>query len=111
MTAFFIPGVAADKDADAVERAYGKMRERVELDMGRRPTARRIAKLWIRRGSVDCMNEVGEPDSLRGGTVLAIFDMGQRQPFVIWRQPDISTADGVREVLGCSAYTVQEFDP
>ena len=44
--------------------------------MGRPPSRRRIEKLWTRRGSLDCMTEVGMPDPLRGGTVMAIFDMG-----------------------------------
>ncbi len=111
MTAFFIPGISDDGHGGGVEHAYSDMRRRLELDMGRRPTASRIAKLWTRRGSLDCMTEVGQPDPLCGGTVMAIFDMGSRQPFVVWRQPDDGTVDGCREVLGCSAYSVLEFDP
>ena len=56
------------------------------------------------------MTEVGRPDPLRGGTVMAIFDMGSRQPFVVWRTQGTGTGDGFREVLGCSAYSVMEFD-
>lgn len=108
MTAFFIPGVADNRRA--LEHAYGEMRRLVELDMGRRPSARRIAKLWTRRGSVDCTTEVGSPDPLRGDMVMAIFDMGPHQPFVVWRQDDVATGVGLREVLGCSAYSVLEFD-
>ena len=78
--------------------------------MGRLPTARRILSLWTRRGSMDCITEVGRSDPLRGGTVIAIFDTGPRQPFVVWWQPDDGTRDGVREILGCSAYAVSEFD-
>jgi len=54
--------------------------------------------------------EVGTSDPLRGGTVLAIFDMGPHQPFIVWRQPDSAGPDGVREILGCNAYAVLEFD-
>jgi hypothetical protein len=108
VTAFFIPGVS--DDTSAVELAYGDMRRQIELDMGRRPTARRILRLWTRRGSVDCITEVGRPDPLRGGIVMAIFDMGPRQPFVVWRHPDVGLRDGTREILGCSAYSVLEFD-
>jgi hypothetical protein len=108
VTAFFIPGVS--DDTSAVELAYGDMRRQIELDMGRRPTARRILRLWTRRGSVDCITEVGRPDPLRGGIVMAIFDMGPRQPFVVWRHPDVGLRDGMREILGCSAYSVLEFD-
>jgi hypothetical protein len=108
MTAFFIPGIA--DELRIVEEAYEDMRRQVELDMGRRPSVRRILSLWTRRGRVDCVTEVGRRDPLRGGTVIAIFDMGPRQPFVVWWQRDEEAHEGIREVLGCSAYAVSEFD-
>ena len=108
MTTFFIPGV--DGDCALVDRAYRDMSDVIELELGRRPAARRILRLWMRRGSMDCVTEVGHTDPLRGGTVLAIFDMGSRQPFVVWWQPAAERSDGVREILGCSAYAVLEFD-
>ena len=108
---FFIPGIPGGDDALALEHAYRDMRRRLELDLGRRPSARRIEKLWARRGSLDCMTEVGRPDPLLGGTVMAIFDMGPRQPFVVWHQAAIGTGEGRPEVLGSSAYSVLEFDP
>ena len=82
----------------------------VELEMGRRPRARRILRLWARRGRMDCVTEVGSCDPLRGGMVMAIFDMGSHDPFVVWWQPDSGRSDGVREILGCNAYAVLEFD-
>ncbi len=108
MTSFFIPGLS--DNVGAAEQAYVEMRTQIELEIGRRPSARRILRLWTRRGSVDCVTEVGRCDPLRGGTVMAIFDMGARQPFIVWRQPD-EHREGVREILGCSAYSVLEFDP
>ena len=108
MTTFFIPGVAGDPRV--VEGAYREMTGVIELEMGRRPNARRILKLWTRRGSTDCITEVGRSDPLRGGTVVAIFDLGTHQPFVVWWQRDDERADGVREILGCKAYAVLEFD-
>jgi hypothetical protein len=42
---------------------------------------------------------------------VAIFDMGARQPFVVWWQPNTGAHVGVREILGCTAYAVLEFDP
>jgi len=45
-----------------------------------------------------------------GGTVLAIFDMGPHQPFVVWRRLNGEVDDGVRDVLACNAYSVLEFD-
>lgn len=108
MPTFFIPGV--ETEPHAVERAYGDMRTRVELELGSRPSARRIAKLWTRRGRLDCVTEVGTPDPLRGGIVLAIFDMGEHRPFVVWWQPHGGIPAGIREILGNNAYSVVEFD-
>ena len=107
MTAFFVPGIA---DRPGVERAYGRMRRQTELDMGHPPSSRRIFRLWTRRGALDCVTEVGLRDPLRGGTVLAIFDMGSRQPFVVWWQRESGSGDEIREILGNSAYSVLEFD-
>ena len=108
LTTFFIPGIG--NDPQLIERAYGDMRTQVELELGSRASIRRIAKLWTRRGSTDCVTEVGTPDPLRGGTVLAIFDMGERRPFVVWRRPDGGIPPDVREILGPRAYSVVEFD-
>jgi hypothetical protein len=108
VTAFFIPGVTGDERG--VEDAYGKLRRAIELDLGRLPRAQRIFKLWSRRESMDCLTEVGRPDPLRGGTVIAIFDMGPRQPFVVYRQQQPGSRDGARELLDCNAYSVLEFD-
>jgi hypothetical protein len=108
MITFFIPGIG--DDPQVMERAYGDMRRQVELKLGSRPNVRRIAKLWTRRGSLDCITEVGTPDPLRGGTVLAIFDMGEHRPFVVWWRPDGGMPTGVQEVLGHHAYSVVEFD-
>lgn len=108
MTAFFIPGITGDERG--VEDVYDKLRVAIELELGRPARAQRIFRLWSRRGSVDCVTEVGRPDPLRGGTVIAIFDMGPRQPFVVWRQQQPGSRDGMREILECSAYSVLEFD-
>jgi hypothetical protein len=59
---------------------------------------------------VDCITQVGGRDPLRGGTVIAIFDMGPHQPFVVWWQQELGSSIDVREVLGCNAYSVLEFD-
>jgi hypothetical protein len=108
VTAFFIPGLSGD--AHASENAYGAMRRQLELDLGHPPSSRRIVSLWTRRGAVDCITEVGRSDPLRGGTVVAIFDMGLHQPFVVWYQQEPGRGDPVREMVGCSAYAVLEFD-
>ena len=108
MTAFFIPGVGADPRS--IEFAYTELRKGIELELGRPPRPQRILRLWSRRGKVDCVTEVGRPDPLLGGTVIAIFDMGPHQPFVVYRQQQPGSRDGIREILGCSAYSVMEFD-
>lgn len=109
MGTFFIPGIG--KDRHVAERAYADMRAQLEAELGRGPSVRRIAKLWTRRGNVDCVTEVGNPDPVRGGVVLAIFDMGQQRPFVVWWRADDGPTTGAREILGPHAYSVVEFDP
>ena len=108
MSTFFIPGSGDDRER--AERVYADMRLALGLELGTHPNSRRIAKLWTRRGNTDCITEVGVPDPLRGGMVLAIFDMGQQKPFVVWRRPDGGIPSGIREILGNSAYSVVEFD-
>jgi len=108
VTPFFIPG--ATGPLRATETTYLEMRRHLEVQMGRPPRASRILELWTRRGRVDCITRVGAPDPISGETVLAIFGMGSRQPFVVWRQHGDGTPDSSVEVLGCSAYSVLEFD-
>jgi hypothetical protein len=108
VTAFFIPGIAGDRPA--LEDEYGRMRHLIELEMGRIPSSRRILSIWTRRGSLDCVTQVGERDPLRGGTVLAIFDLGSHQPFVVWRQESPGSAEEVRDVLGSSVYSILDFE-
>jgi hypothetical protein len=108
VSTFFIPGTGEDRQL--ADRVYADMRAALELELGSRPSARRIAKLWARRGSTDCITEVGMPDPLRGGIVLAIFDMGRQRPFVVWWRPHGGTPTGMRESLSHHAYSVVEFD-
>ena len=108
MTAFFIPGITGD--LHVVENAYAKLRLQTEQEMGRPPSSRRILSLWTRRGSTDCVTEVGVSDPLRGGTVIAIFDMGRHSPFVVWWQENDEALGAGRDVLGPESYAVSEFD-
>jgi hypothetical protein len=105
VTAFFIPGLGEAKQA--TEDAYVQLRDGVEADTGLRPCPRRILKLWSRRGGVDCLTEVGRPDPVIGGTVLAIFDVGPHQPFVVHV---VDAGDGMCEILSSHAYSVTEFE-
>ena len=91
----------------ATEDAYEQMREGVEADTGLRLCGRRILQLWSRRGGVDCLTEVGRPDPVCGGTVLAIFDVGPRQPYVVHV---VVAHGGICEVLSSHAYSVTEFE-
>lgn len=108
MTAFFIPGIA--RDERATEDLYRKLRRGIEVDLGRLPRGQRIFRLWSRRGGVDCITEVGLPDPVRGGTVVAIFDMGPHRPFIVCRQQEPGSPGGAREILEPNAYSVLEFD-
>ena len=108
MSTFFIPGTG--EDHQLAESMYAAMRAALQLELGARPQERRIAKLWPRRGSTDCITEVGVPDPLHGGIVLAIFDMGHQQPYVVWWRPFGGASTGVREILGHHAYSVTDFD-
>ena len=105
MGRFFIPTA----EGRAGEDAYQRLRDQTELRMGRPPTRRRIKELWTRRGSVDCVTVVGAPDPICGDMVLAIFDMGARQPFIVYRQDPAYPQQPACEVLGCSAYSISEF--
>lgn len=109
MSTFFIPGTGEDRQL--AERIYAEMRAELERELGACPQVRRIAKLWTRRGCTDCITEVGVPDPLHNGIVLAIFDMGHQQPYVVWWRPHGGAPTGVREILGHHAYSVTDFDP
>jgi hypothetical protein len=107
VTAFFIPGISGSL---RVEDAYAGMRRQLEDEMGHPPSSRRIYSLWTRRGGVDCITEVGTSDPLSGGTVVAIFDMGRHEPYVVWRQQGSGNRGEIHESLRCNAYSVLEFD-
>jgi hypothetical protein len=98
MTAFFVPGTPVGEQAD---RAYEDLRDRAETDIGRAPRSRRIYKLSCRRGGADCETCVGEYD-LAGGTVHAIFDVGDRYAIYV--------PGGHEIVTKRQTYAVVEFD-
>ena len=102
---FFTP-IADGQDG---EYAYQRLRREVELRMGRPPSRRRISELWTRRGNLDCVTVVGAPDPVCGEMVTAIFDMGPHQPFIVYRRAPAGPDDQDWEVLGCNAYSVEEF--
>lgn len=104
---FFFP----NQEGPAGEQAYDQLRCEVEAEMGRSPSRRRILELWTRRGSLDCVTTVGAPDPIWGDVVIAIFDMGPGQPFVVYRQHPADPLQHVPEVLRSSAYAVGEFAP
>jgi hypothetical protein len=108
MTKFFIPGVT--DHARSAEHSYAEMRKQIELRMGHAPRDRRILELVSRRGSVDCVTKVGTPDPICGDVVIAIFDMGSHQPFLVWCQSGNGTPHGSCEVLASHAYSVLEFE-
>ena len=105
MTAFFIPNATGTQG----ETTYQRLRVETELRMGRPPKQRRISELWTRRGATDCITAVGHPDPICGDLVIAIFDMGNGMPFVVFRQDPTDPRTSACEVLGNTAYTVSEF--
>ncbi len=108
MTAFFIPG-EIDHPA-TIQAAYRAMRKQIERHLGRAPRERRILELWTRRGNLDCVTTVGRPDPICGDTVIAIFDMGPHQPFVVYYEQGEEPRNASFEVLNGNAYAVSEFD-
>jgi hypothetical protein len=96
-------------DGQAGEQLYQELRVQVETDRGRPPHRRRIREIWTRRGSLDCVTTVGDPDPVWGGVVTAIFDMGPHQPYLVYRRQNADAGHQSCDVLGCSAYSVQEF--
>ena len=104
-----IPGVAGDQRN--TERAYRELCHGIEQDLGSAPRSQRIFRLWSRPGAgAASSHRGGRPDTLRGGTVIAIFAMGPDQPFVVCRQQEPGSQAGMREILGSRASSVQEFD-
>jgi hypothetical protein len=59
------------------------------------------------RGRVE---RIARPDPLRGGTMIAIIDVGPHQLSVDRPQPDAGAPAGARKMLGCSASSTHEFD-
>ena len=108
MTTFFIPGLAGQ--ARSAQDAYQAMREQLESQLGRLPRQQRILELFARRGNRDCVTTVGQPDPICGDLVMAIFDMGPHQPFVVCHRCGEHGADISNELLADNAYSVSEFE-
>jgi hypothetical protein len=98
MTAFFVPHTP---DGEQSERAYEHLRNHAEVDAGRPPRSSRIYKLSCRRGGADRETCVGEQD-VAGGTVYAIFDIGDRYAVYV--------PGGHEIVTKRQTYAVVEFD-
>lgn len=98
MTSFFVPNTPVGEQSD---RAYEDMRRQAEVDGGRPPRSRRIYKLSCRRGGADRETCVGKED-LAGGTVYAIFDMGDRYAVYV--------PGGCEIVTKRQTYAVIDFD-
>jgi hypothetical protein len=101
VTTFFVP--QSDQDEDA----YAGICEATHVENGHAPQDRRIFQLSFRHGGVDVEAQVGEPDPVRGETVLAILDLGRHQPYVI----RCAAAGGgeTQIVVSGNVYAVTEF--
>jgi hypothetical protein len=98
MTAFFVPCTPGGEQS---ERAYEDLRHHAEVDAGRAPRPSRIYKLSCRRGGADRETCVGEQD-VAGGTIYAIFDIGDRYAVYV--------PGGHEIVTKRQTYAVVEFD-
>ncbi|MEN3284180.1 MAG: hypothetical protein V7607_5320 [Solirubrobacteraceae bacterium] len=98
MTPFFVPDTPAGEQSD---RAYEDLRHHAEVAAGRPPRSRRIYSLSCRRGGADQETRVGQED-VAGGTVYAIFDIGDR--YVVY------VPGGHEIVTKRQTYAVVEFD-
>ena len=98
MTGFFVPDTPAGEQSD---RAYEDMRRRAEIQAGMAPRSLRIYKLSCRRGGADRETCVGEQD-VAGGTIYAIFDVGDRYVVYLRGRHEIVTKR--------QTYAVTEFD-
>ncbi len=104
MTAFFFPNSSPGMEA---EGAYARILEAAEADTGHLPRSVRIFRLSFRHEGADLDAEVGLPDPVRGGTVLAILDLGREQPYLIHCS---STGGQAEQVLVRKpVYSVTEF--
>jgi hypothetical protein len=106
VTAFFVPELSAPDITQ--EEEYAALVAATEAFTGMRPRKRRIHKLHCRRGHVDCEAEVGRVDPIEGGIVVAILDLGTRQPFVIHCRAPQNGGSG-SQILVRSVYSVTEF--
>ena len=66
-------------------------------------------EVWTRRGNLDCITKVGDPDPISGEIVSAIFDMGPHQPFIVYCLQPGMTPEERLEIIASSAYSVSEF--
>jgi hypothetical protein len=103
VTEFFIPG------AEHPEEQYARIREAAHTDTGHKPQPPRIFKLSFRRNGVDHEAEVGKRDPVGGFTVLAILDLGRREPYLI--QSSSPGGPAMQILVSKPVYSVTEFSP
>ncbi len=96
--AFFVPG--GDD-----ERAYAALRSAAGDETGRAAKPRRIFSISCRVAGRDCEIAVGAPDPVGGATVLAIFDVGGNDRYVV-----LTERPGAGLRLGRHVYGVCEFE-
>jgi hypothetical protein len=104
VTAFFVPGSTAGKEAEGV---YAGILRAAEADTGHAPRPLRIFRLSFRHLGTDLDAEVGGPDPVAGQTVLAILDLGRESPYLI--QCGTAAAPGQQLLVRKPVYSVTEF--
>jgi hypothetical protein len=104
VTAFFIPDCATGTDA---EGEYTRIIREAEVDSGHPARAVRIFRLSFRHQGSDLEAEVGQPDPVRGDTVLAILDLGRESPYLLHCRAADDTPQQV--MVRKPVYAVTEF--
>jgi hypothetical protein len=99
---FFVPGTPPE--SREAEHRYEQLRKAAHTVDGAGPCGKRIYSLSCRYAGRDCVIEVGSPNPVDGGEVLAIFELNSRGGY------SIATAAGTADLhLGRHVYWVTEF--
>jgi len=108
LTAFFVPGM--NGDGVAAERFYTDLREAAEAAAGTVANKRRIFRVACRRQGADCTIEVGDPQSIPGRIVVAIFQLGRDAYTIHTRDLEDPSSLSTIEISRRTIYSVTDFD-
>jgi hypothetical protein len=90
------------------EHAYEQLRQQAEMYTGEVSSKRRIQEIECRYGGADHLVRIGEPGSLPGAVVAAIFQLG-RDTFTIHHAQPHGAPDTPVVLNKKDVYSVAEF--